>query len=375
LVQVSHPVPYYLYIVTMAIPSYTASVPQTVAGSIPTTLLPSHYNYGAAVPQSYAYVSEAKPLIPGASRDLLNGGYVYERQEEPEQFFSKKAGKGGGCSDLMVALGVFLIPIIYFAIVYYFLAFQPRFYVPFIAWFVVLLLACAIIAVGYASFMMFMKDKVSLAVWSFALVIGLLVAFIMAVHFASQNYTDITEPLYARRGLNTYSNVDPASMAGTSFMDSGTLQFTSGAHVDNSKAGAFMNLDMYCVAPIVSKSGATPASYDFWAVGLNCCTGNNDFQCGDFREQGNSAAGLRLMSNSQQEFYKLAVSKTAASHNINAAHPLFFQFVSDATSGISAIEKLAWSNFSSHMLHIEVFQLFLTVTAAIASLWFTSRVK
>ena len=68
-------------------------------------------------------------------------------------------------------------------------------------------------------------------------------------------------------------------------MDAGMVTFAakSGGEggdyitIDETKASAFKNLDLYCVAPIVNSGMAnlpetqrSGYSYDFWAIGLNC---------------------------------------------------------------------------------------------------------
>ena len=47
-------------------------------------------------------------------------------------------------------------------------------------------------------------------------------------------------------------------------------------------------------------SGEAPLStYDFWAVGVNCCGAAADFKCGEFSNP-KAHAGLRLMSDEQR---------------------------------------------------------------------------
>lgn len=63
------------------------------------------------------------------------------------------------------------------------------------------------------------------------------------------------------------------------------------------------------MAPIVNGNAAL-ATYDFWAVGLNCCSGvSSDFRCGEFNNQ-HARSGLRLMRDDQRPFYRQALGVT-----------------------------------------------------------------
>lgn len=99
------------------------------------------------------------------------------------------------------------------------------------------------------------------------------------------------QPYYDIENLNTYPSINPAQEKGQQYMDAGRVYFADGTHLDKDFAHAFMNLDLYCVAPIVN--GDDPLeTYDFWAVGINCCSGvSPDFRCGEFNNP-HARAGL-----------------------------------------------------------------------------------
>merc|ERR1719454_2812884 len=104
-----------------------------------------------------------------------------------------------------------------------------------------------------------------------------LVALILGPALGNRNFSQNMRPYYDLQGLNDYASVDPSRMRGEQMMDAGRVQFSQGASPDLRKAYAFQNVDTYCVVPITinnPKAGEpTPlSSYDFWAVGLNCCS-------------------------------------------------------------------------------------------------------
>jgi hypothetical protein len=169
--------------------------------------------------------------------------------------------------------------------------------------------------------------------------------------------------------LNTYHNIDTLWMRGDQLMDAGSVTFTNETRVDTNKAMGFKNMDTYCVAPI-TVPGTKPAVYDFWAVGLNCCSSSGtskgaNFRCDNTKSR-TAHSGLRLMTSVDRPFYRLAVQQAEVAYNIKAAHPLFFTWVQDADAKMYTWKTDAYQNFFKGMFGYFVLQAFLTATATIA---------
>lgn len=181
--------------------------------------------------------------------------------------------------------------------------------------------------------------------WFVFLFITTSIAVVAGAYYGNQNFILNMQRYYDLNQLNVYVDVSPAQMRGQQLMDAGRVEFVQGAELDLSKSKGFRNVDVYCVTPI-TVNGLQLATYDFWAVGLNCCQGdtvdspvtgqyglqeamlqdklvNADFQCGPYTD--NSVhSGLRLMRDDDRAFYRLAVQEAEAAYNIKAVHPLFF---------------------------------------------------
>jgi len=153
--------------------------------------------------------------------------------------------------------------------------------------------------------------------------------------------------------------------------------FAPGTRLDTSRSMGFKNLDLYCVAPIVpgdsstnssssssGGSGVTLESYDFWAVGLNCCHNTADFRCGEFNNP-NARAGLRLMRDDQRPFFRLAVQQAAAAHGLKANHPLFFHWTADPLGEMNGYRDAGFTYFLLGIFSHFAFNLFLTTAAVL----------
>merc|ERR1719253_247904 len=139
-------------------------------------------------------------------------------------------------------------------------------------------------------------------------------------------YKDCFQPYNDLKNLNVYPSVEPNLYRGSQLMDAGEIEFVPGSHLQINMSYGFKNDDVYCVAPIVSNSSAM-GYYDFWAVGINCCSGHlPDFHCGEYANPG-AHKGLRLMRDDQRGYFRLAVEEATAAFNIKAPAPTFFYWM------------------------------------------------
>jgi hypothetical protein len=161
-----------------------------------------------------------------------------------------------------------------------------------------------------------------------------LIGTILAGCFGDLNYSYNMQPYYDMDNLNTYPSVNPAAEKGQALMDAGRAYFVDGAGIDTKKSLGFKNEHLYCVAPITYGNHQL-ASYDFWAVGVNCCSGtSSDFRCGEYNNP-HARAGLRLLREDQRPFFKLAVQMAEAAYNIKSTHPLFFYWLQDPVAELN----------------------------------------
>jgi len=199
--------------------------------------------------------------------------------------------------------------------------------------------------------------------WLVFISASMLVGLVLGIIFGALNLRHNTKAHMDLSNMNAYHGVDPSIMRGQQLMDAGTAFFADGVRLDLRKSMGFTNLDTYCVAPITQSDVAGPvqlATYDFWAVGLGCCSGNAaDFQCGDYNHP-RASAGLRMMENEQRDFFRLAVQQAEAEYNIKATHPLFFYWMrpEHIETEMEAYRTAAQSSFFIGMLAHFLFQLF-----------------
>mmetsp|Transcript_97067 Transcript_97067/g.257916 ORF Transcript_97067/g.257916 Transcript_97067/m.257916 type:complete len:338 (-) Transcript_97067:22-1035(-) len=193
----------------------------------------------------------------------------------------------------------------------------------------------------------------------------LIMALFAAVVLGVMNYRMFTLQYHQVTSLNDYQGVDPSRMRGQQLLDAGSVMFTRDSTLDTSKSMGFRNLDTFCVAPIAI-GGKEHATYDFWAVGRNCCSGTRaDFHCAHYRNP-RAHGALRLVRTTERAYYRLAVQQAEATYNIHARHPLFFQWEEDPAGVLKTWRANSIRNFVFAMSGHFVFQTFIVAAATVS---------
>jgi hypothetical protein len=153
-----------------------------------------------------------------------------------------------------------------------------------------------------------------------------LLAWLLAVLLGIYNFGTCMSGHYDTMALNTYTDVDVGQLSGSGVLDAGIMTFEAGSFIDTTKAVGFKDVTKYCAAPISSpKSGAGDLlTYDFWAVGVNCCKGEpGDFHCGEVDGKLQLGGGVRVLSSALIAKFTLASEQAAAFYGFRVGHPIF----------------------------------------------------
>lgn len=293
----------------------------------------------------------------------------------PDKMASSVFARGPRRQMNLVSMAIALfVPWLIFSGVFAVMSFSIHYQAPQIA--ILIAALCFLVIVMFGSYAVDgLRNKLShdssqeSGWYIFTTVTGLL-AWSFALGAGNINFFRNMQPYYDVINLNFYPSVDPTRMRGQQLMDAGRMTFTPTSQLDLRYSMGFKNLDLYCVAPIaVHDANGTVSrleSYDFWAVGLNCCSGEvPDFHCGEFNNA-RARSGLRLMRDELRPFFRLAVQQAEAAYNIKAVHPIFVYWLQDPVSEINAYQEDGFKYYMLGMFAHFSFQLFLVITAAIA---------
>jgi len=201
--------------------------------------------------------------------------------------------------------------------------------------------------------------------WYVFLFLSMLIAWVLAFVLGEYNFENNMEPFYDAKNLNTFTDVNPSRFRGQQVMDAGVVEFTQGTKLDLQHSMGFKSEQVYCVAPIVLPS-ETPAQYDFWAVGTDCCSGSQaDFHCKNFNNPHSNGA-LRLTKDHDRAMYRLAVQQAEATYRIKATHPLFFTWVVDPVEEMWSYQRHGIRLYLAGLFGYFLGQSFLVAAACVA---------
>jgi len=241
--------------------------------------------------------------------------------------------------NIVAILIALFVPWLLFVFVFCMMSSSVHYKQPYVAYILVLLALCFCLVACFLAMKALANkqcDSTYQPSWFVFIAVTGVVAFVLAFVTGEKNYYQYMEPYYNYQNLASYQDVDTTEKLGQQLMDAGQIEFRKGTGLDLSRSMGFKNHDIYCVAPIVTKGSANAAgSVDFWAVGKNCCSGvSADFHCSGFSDP-HATGVIRMMSDEDRTFYRLAVQQAEATYHMTASHPLFFEWVHSADEAVN----------------------------------------
>jgi len=163
-------------------------------------------------------------------------------------------------------------------------------------------------------------------------------------------YVNFLRPFKQIHDLKELNHVDVAKERGQNLMDAGIIHFAESNHIEGHMAWHFKHRSLYCVAPLVAQGPPSTLSYDFWAVGKDCCAlSSSDFRCGQWNAQGATGA-IRVMDSEDLAFYRLAVQQAETLYDISATHPVFVYWSEDPSAQVKSWKAQAFHHFAINSL-------------------------
>jgi len=170
-------------------------------------------------------------------------------------------------------------------------------------------------------------------------------AHLTATIVGEANFEANLQPYYILQDMKAYPLLDARFERGQNTMDAGRVSFADGNHLDLGKSWHFTRGTVYCVAPIVGASPPSTGSYDYWAVGTDCCSASSaDFRCGDYDKM-SARSGLRSLDLVSMPLYRLAVQQAEIVHNLFSAHPIFFTWTTDPLAKMQKMKEDGFNMF------------------------------
>lgn len=310
------------------------------------------------------------PRFPEYGSTQQNAYVDYTGDFDP--IVAKKAYKSQSKlrSNLVPVCLSFLAPWLIFIVASAVMSFA-RYSCPSISWIILGICVILTLVSGAMALVMVVRRDIMAAptathpAWYCVLFVLLVVAVVLGAVLGDQNYHKNLQPYYDTQSLNTYEKVDPSIMQSHQMMDVGQISFVSGVRPNQRFVMSFRNHDTYCVTPITGPGGLSPTgTYDFWAVGTNCCsdTGRNSFHCGDY-DQSSARAGLRVLDQEKEPFYRLAIQQAEAAYGIKSPHPVILSWRSNPAEELDAFHSRGVQYFVTGLYSHLIFQIAVVIIA------------
>lgn len=190
------------------------------------------------------------------------------------------------------------------------------------------------------------------------------IAWLSAYIIGNNTFNWYMRPYYDIANLKVYPYVDPTATNGVQLMDMGTVMFTNSSYLQFSKSMAFKYDKLYCVAPVGTGKETIASSYDFWAVGTDCCSGHApDFSCGAYNKP--AKGGIRIVDDEAMKYYALAVQQATSAYNIQAPHPIFFTWSEDPLEELNHFQDWGFKRYCLSVLIFFAMQFFIVVLGCV----------